>query len=104
MSLGLWVTELSMMTYRSYKMLTVYSKNNCPFCEKAKHLLATKGIEFKTVMIDEVPDARDWLISQGHRSAPQIYKNDELFVEGGYQGLVKLSDEELFNKLGEINA
>jgi thioredoxin reductase (NADPH) len=85
-------------------MLTVYSKNNCPFCEKAKHLLTTKGIEFKTVMIDEDQDARDWLIGQGHRSAPQIYKGDELFVEGGYQGLVKLSDEELFNKLGEVNA
>jgi hypothetical protein len=37
-----------------------------------------------------VPDAREWLIGQGHRSAPQIYKGDELFVEGGYQGLAKL--------------
>ena len=26
---------------------------------------------------------------------------DALFVEGGYQGLAKLSDEELFNKLGD---
>jgi len=95
------VNTLTTMNYRSYKMLTVYSKNNCPFCEKAKHLLTTKGIEFKTVMIDEVPDAREWLIGQGHRSAPQIYLGDQLFVEGGYQGLVRLSDEELFNKLGE---
>lgn len=85
-------------------MLTVYSKNNCPFCEKAKYLLDTKGIEYKIVMIDEVPDARDWLIAQGHRSAPQIYNGDVLFVEGGYQGLAKLSDQELFNKLGEVNA
>ena len=85
-------------------MLTVYSKNNCPFCDKAKHLLKNKNIAFKEVKIDEVPDARDWLIKQGHRSAPQIYNGDELFVEGGYQGLVKLSDEELFNKLGEVNA
>jgi len=91
------------MTYQSYRMLTVYSKNNCPFCEKAKHLLTTKGIEFKTVMIDEDLEAREWLIGQGHRSAPQIYLGDELFVEGGYQGLVKLSDEELFNKLGDSN-
>lgn len=84
-------------------MLTVYSKNNCPYCEKAKHLLTTKGIEFKTVMIDEDPEARKWLIGQGHRSAPQIYLGDSLFVEGGYQGLVKLSDQELFNKLGDSN-
>jgi hypothetical protein len=43
------------------------------------------------------------VVAQGHRTAPQIYLGDELFVEGGYQGLVKLSDEELFNKLGDSN-
>lgn len=91
------------MNYRSYKMLTVYSKNNCPFCDKAKYLLKNKNIAFKELKIDENPEAREWLIAQGHRTAPQIYKGDELFVEGGYQGLVKLSDEELFNKLGESN-
>ena len=92
------------MIYRSYKMLTVYSKNHCSFCDKAKHLLKNKNIAYKEVKIDEDQDAREWLIAQGHRTAPQIYKGDELFVEGGYQGLAKLSDEELFNKLGEINA
>lgn len=81
-------------------MLTVYSKNNCPFCDKAKHLLERKGIEFDVVNIDEDPDAREWLIEQGHRSAPQLYLKDELFVEGGYQGLARLSDEELQKKLG----
>ena len=85
-------------------MLTVYSKNYCPFCDKAKHLLKTNGFAFEEIKIDEDSEARVWLIAQGHRTAPQIYKGDELFVEGGYQGLVKLSDEELFNKLGEINA
>lgn len=84
-------------------MLIVYSKNNCPFCDKAKYLLKNKNIAFNEIKIDEDPEARDWLIAQGHRTAPQIYKGDELFVEGGYQGLAKLSDEELFNKLGESN-
>lgn len=82
-------------------MLTVYSKNNCPFCDKAKHLLTTKNIPFETVNIDIDPEARTWLISEGHRSAPQIYKDGKLFVEGGYQGLVRLSDEELTEKLGD---
>lgn len=82
-------------------MLTVYSKNYCPFCDKAKHLLKTKNIAYKEIKIDENQEAREWLIGQGHRTAPQIYKGDELFVEGGYQGLARLSDEELFNKLGE---
>jgi len=81
-------------------MLTVYSKNNCPYCDKAKHLLTTKDIEFKVVNIDIDPEAREWLINEGHRSAPQIYKDGKLFVEGGYQGLVRLTDEELTEKLG----
>ena len=81
-------------------MLTVYSKNNCPYCEQAKSLLTRKNIEFKVVNIDIDPDAREWLIGQGHRTAPQLYLNEQLFVEGGYQGLAKLSDEELQERLG----
>ncbi len=84
-------------------MLTVYSKNYCPFCDKAKYLLKTKNITYTEINIDEDQEAREWLIAQGHRTAPQIYLGDDLFVEGGYQGLVKLSDEELFNKLGDSN-
>lgn len=80
-------------------MLTVYSKSNCPFCDKAKHLLTTKNINFETVNIEQDTDARQWLVEQGHRSVPQIYKNGSLFVEGGFQGLSKLSDEELNERL-----
>jgi len=84
-------------------MLTVYSKNNCPYCEKAKQLLRNKNINHEVIMIDEDPEAREWLIAQGHRTAPQIYQNGKLFVEGGYQGLAKLPDEELFNKLEGVS-
>ena len=82
-------------------MLTVYSKNNCPFCDKAKHLLTQKNIPFEVVNIDQDPDAREWLIAQGHRTAPQLYLDGKLFVEGGYQGLAKLSDEEIQQRLGD---
>lgn len=80
-------------------MLKVYSKSNCPFCDKTKHLLTTKNINFETVNIEQDTDARQWLVEQGHRSVPQIYKNGSLFVEGGFQGLSKLSDEELNERL-----
>lgn len=82
-------------------MLTVYSKNHCPFCDKAKHLLTQKNIPFTVVNIDEDRDAREWLIDQGHRTAPQLYLDDKLFVEGGYQGLAKLSDDEIQQRLGD---
>ena len=74
-------------------MLTVYSKNNCPFCVKAKHLLETKGIAFEEVKIDETPEAREFVVAEGHRTVPQIYQDGKLLVEGGYQGLAKQSDE-----------
>ena len=84
-------------------MLTVYSKNHCPFCDKAKHLLKTNGFEYTEIKIDEDPDAREWLIAQGHRTAPQIYLGDELFVEGGYQGLAKLNAEQIQERIGALS-
>lgn len=84
-------------------MLTVYSKLNCPFCEKAKAHLKTKGIDFQVIRIDEDSEAREFLMEQGFRSVPQIFKGDELFVEGGYQGLVQLSEDELNERLGELD-
>jgi glutaredoxin len=80
-------------------MLKVYSKNNCPQCEQAKHLLTTKGITYKEIKIDEDQEAREWLIAQGHRTAPQLYLGESLLVDGGYQGLAKLSDQELRARL-----
>lgn len=80
-------------------MLIVYSKNNCPYCDKAKYLLKNKGFDFTEIKIDEDQEAREWLLAQGHRTAPQIYYGTELFVEGGYQGLAKLSEDELKAKI-----
>ena len=79
-------------------MLTVYSKNNCPFCVQAKNLLTLKDIEFEEIKIDESPEAREFVLAEGHRTVPQIYKDGALFVQGGYQGLSKLTEEELKEK------
>jgi glutaredoxin len=76
-------------------MLTVYSKNNCPFCVKAKYLLEQHDIAFKEIKIDEDSDAREFIVGAGHRSVPQIYKDDKLFVEGGFEGLSKLGIDEI---------
>jgi len=79
-------------------MITVYSKNNCPYCEQAKGLLKLKGIDFKVVKIDEDSAAREFMLSEGHRTVPQIYQDGKLLVEGGYTGLAKQSPE-FFNQL-----
>jgi glutaredoxin 3 len=74
-------------------MITVYSKNNCPFCVQAKSLLQLKGVSFEEVKIDEVPDAREFVLAEGHRTVPQIYKDGKLLVEGGFQGLKKQGED-----------
>jgi glutaredoxin 3 len=70
-------------------MVTVYSKNNCAFCVQAKNLLKNKGVEFQEIKIDEDTTAKDFVLSEGHRTVPQIYKDGKLLVEGGFQGLAK---------------
>lgn len=80
-------------------MLTVYSKNNCPFCVQAKNLLKLKNIQFEEINIEEQPEARQFVLEQGHRTVPQIYKDGKLFVEGGFQGLSKLTEDQLKEKL-----
>jgi glutaredoxin len=79
--------------------LTIYSKNHCPYCDQAKALLKSKGIDFVEVKIDEDEQAKEFIVSKGHRTVPQLYLNGNLFVDGGYQGLSKLSTDEIRAKL-----
>jgi len=72
-------------------VLTVYSKNNCPFCDRAKQLLESRGVSYTEVNIEQDPEARQMLVDKGLRSVPQIFHGYEL-IEGGFNGLAKQSD------------
>ncbi len=74
-------------------MITVYSKNNCPFCTQAKNLLTRKGVQFEEINIDLDANAKRFIISEGHRTVPQIYQDGAVLVEGGFQGLKDQPDE-----------
>jgi glutaredoxin len=76
-------------------MLTIYSKAQCSFCEQAKALLKSKDIPFEEVRIDLDQSAREFIVSEGHRTVPQIYKDGKLFVKGGFAGLRQLTESEL---------
>jgi glutaredoxin len=78
-------------------MITVNSKNNCPFCDRAKALLESKDITFRVIKMEDDPGAREFLMDQGLRSVPQIFK-DGVLLPGGFQGLAG-KDEEFFNTL-----
>lgn len=66
--------------------LTVYTKNHCPFCDRAKALLDNKGVSYKSINIEDDSEAREFLLEQGLRSVPQIF-NGTTLLPGGYQGL-----------------
>ena len=85
-------------------MLTVYTKNNCGFCMMAKALLNKHDMAYQEVNIEDDEDLKMFMISQGHRTMPQIYQDDEIFVEGGFQGLKEHLDKETIDatQLGEI--
>lgn len=84
-------------------MITLYSKPNCPFCVMAKNYLDTNQFEYEVIDITETPEAREFLLNEGHRTMPQIYHNGKLLVQGGAQALTRLSPATVRELIGEVN-
>lgn len=83
----------------SESSLTVYTKENCSYCMLAKSFLENNDIPFEMVDIGVNAESRDFILNEGHRSVPQIYRGDQLFVEGGYKALIDLGAEKIKLKL-----
>ena len=73
-------------------MVTIYSKDYCPYCIQAKNLLTSLNIEFKEIDItnDSVTLQRIMTISR-IRTVPQIFV-DETYL-GGYMDIAELHSE-----------
>jgi glutaredoxin 3 len=66
--------------------VTVYSTTWCPWCDRAKALLNTRGIEFDDVNIETQPDFRQKLLDlTGGYTVPQIVIGAQPI--GGFQQL-----------------
>ena len=76
-------------------MLTIYSKNNCPYCVMAKNYLQSKNINFREINIEQDAEAREFIQGQGLRTVPQIFMDGKIFVEGGWSGLSKMTAEDI---------
>jgi glutaredoxin len=85
-------------------VITVYSKNQCPYCDQAKAYLKSKNISYREIKIDEDPEAREFVVAQGHRTVPQIYMDGKIFVEGGWQGLSKMTAEDIQSEIDLRNS
>ncbi|WDR33625.1 glutaredoxin 3 [Pseudomonas serboccidentalis] len=52
----------------------VYSSDYCPYCMRAKQLLANKGVAFKEIKVDGKPQIRAAMSQKaGRTSVPQIW-------------------------------
>lgn len=83
-------------------MITIYTKNNCPYCDRAKVLLEAKGIQFQVKNIEFEPEYRTFLLDKGLRSVPQIFDGDVL-LSGGFHGLAT-KDETFWDELRKKQA
>jgi len=72
----------------------VWSKEQCPYCEMAKQLLTSKGIEFEEKKIGSGYTKEDLLNAvPTARSVPQVFLDDQLI--GGFPELkTRLTESE----------
>ena len=63
-------------------MYIVYGFNECPYCQKAKRLLDSNGIEYTYENITEKSDRTQFMDVRGfehpNRTFPKIYQDGEL--------------------------
>jgi glutaredoxin 3 len=80
-------------------MLTIYTKDYCPYCIKAKNLLDSIGATYEEIDITSTPDIIIGLAKKsGMRTVPQIYLWDECL--GWYDNINTLHQKgELIEKL-----
>lgn len=55
--------------------VVIYTKGHCPYCHRAKALLAQKQVNYQEIAIDIHPDKREEMISlaNGGYTVPQIF-------------------------------
>jgi len=77
----------------------MYSTTWCGYCQRARSLLARKGVAVREIKVDEDPQQRDIMVerSGGRRTVPQIFVGDRHV--GGYDDLAALDRAGELDKL-----
>ena len=74
-------------------MYTMITRNDCKYCDKAKALLKSKGINFTTYNVEE--GSSKWVLSlmkeANIKTVPQIFASNGSLV-GGYRDLESLME------------
>ena len=78
----------------------MYSKSWCPYCHRARALLASKGVQPQEIDIEQQPERREEMIDRsGRTTVPQIFIGErhvggfddiyQLDVAGGLEPLLR---------------
>jgi glutaredoxin 3 len=56
-------------------LVEIYTKTFCGFCWRAKHLLESKGVQYKEISVDFGGESRQQMIERanGRTTVPQIF-------------------------------
>ena len=74
----------------------VYTKQQCPYCVRAKALLSRKGVAFEEIDVEHDDAKRAWLVeASGQRTVPQI------FVDG--RSLGGFTDLDALDRQGKLD-
>jgi glutaredoxin 3 len=58
--------------------VVMYTKSWCPYCSRARSLLAAKGVTVEEIDIESAPDRRaEMQTRSGRRTVPQIFIGDQ---------------------------
>lgn len=69
--------------------VVLYTTEYCPYCVRAKQLLAKKGVSYEEIDVADRPDLRSWLVQASRqRTVPQIFINGRSI--GGFSELAEL--------------
>ncbi|WP_137288735.1 FAD-dependent oxidoreductase [Natronorubrum halophilum] len=76
----------------------IYTKVDCPYCDKAKDLFDAKGIEYETYNVTGDDDLFEEMVerAEGRKTAPEVFIDDELI--GGWD------DTSALDETGELDA
>ena len=69
----------------------IYATAICPYCVRARHLLARKGIAYEEIRVDRDREQLKVMIRRSNRTTvPQIFVGD--YHIGGYDDMAELED------------
>jgi glutaredoxin 3 len=81
----------------------VYTTPSCPYCVRAKRLLAARGIAYEEIDVGADAELRADLVRRtGRRTVPQIFIDDRAI--GGFEELAELDAGGELSGLGDGSA